>query len=184
MTMPTSFQRGVLTLALVALGLAQAGGAQARPELSMGPFVNVNGKYVLYTFPSAPYLKQGLVYVPLVSFAELLGIRVTQKAKHRPITLLLNGKTTTFRQSGRQLVGGKANSLRVPTESLGGGELAVALPSLLDILGIKYRAEAFGLRITDKQFLNINVPPGQQFEYANGLPNLYKDWDYCFVVNG
>ncbi|CAM3937064.1 hypothetical protein DEFR109230_17370 [Deinococcus frigens] len=173
--------RSGLAFAVACAGMACAGGTLAQPEVSTGPFINVNGKYVLYTYPLAPYTKQGMVYVPLVSFAELLGIRVTQTTNHGAITLLLNGKTITFKQSRTQLTSGLTGGIRVPIEPLNGGELAVALPPLLDALKITYRLEASGLRITDQRFLNPYVPPYPRFDYANGLPNRYKDWDGYFV---
>lgn len=155
--------------------------SRAQEVTSSGPFLNVNGKYVLYSYPAAPFARHGVMYAPLVSFSELLGIRVNQSANSGRITLLLNGKTYLFRKSGAGLVGGSAGQLHVPVERLPNGELAVALPPLLDALKITYRADAAGLRITDQRFLNPKIPPGQQFSYANGLVNRYKSWDYYFV---
>lgn len=168
--------RHVLGVALCFLATSRA-----QEVTSSGPFLNVNGKYVLYSYPAAPYARHGVMYAPLVSFSELLGIRVTQAANSGRITLLMNGKTYLFRKSGAGLAGGSAGQLHVPTERLPNGELAVALPPLLDALKIPYRADTAGLRITDQRFLNPRIPSGQQKTYANGLPNRYKSWDYYFV---
>lgn len=155
--------------------------AHAQTTQSSGPFLNVNGKYVLYSYPAAPYAKRGVVYAPLVSFSELLGIRVAQVAKSGRVTFLLNGQNSIFRTVGNHLVDASTGQWRIPIERLPNGEWAVALPPLLDALKITYRTDTNGLRITDQRFLNQQIPLGAKFSYANGLANRYKDWDYYFV---
>ncbi|WP_420594237.1 hypothetical protein [Deinococcus sp.] len=170
------FQHLLTGLALCGLATASVGAG-----ISTGPFVNVNGKYVLYSYPAAPYARQGVVYAPLVSFAELLGIRVTQNANPAAVTLNLNGKSFAFRVVGSRLVGVAGGHSQVPVERLPGGTLVAALPPLLDALKVSYQLDATGLRVTDQRFLNPQRPPGQQSTYANGLPNIYKSWDYFFL---
>ncbi|WP_052702793.1 copper amine oxidase N-terminal domain-containing protein [Paenibacillus beijingensis] len=73
--------------------------------------LKVNGYYVLYTSPQAPYIDHhNRFMIPLRSISELLGAKVTYNAADKTAVIAMDGKQVAYRSGSKTLtVNGKTS---------------------------------------------------------------------------
>jgi len=127
--------------AILAFLLAAAPVAHARaPETTRRAFLQINGYYVLYTYPTGPYLsRRGTLMAALPVTLELIGARVevspdatSAKVRFLGADYVFTAGSPAFLYNGRRL------PLPEPPRRIPGRALLVPLLPLLDTGGVPY----------------------------------------------
>lgn len=131
------FQAAVLAAALQITALAAPAGT--RQTIQTGPpFLKINGYFVLYLHPAAPYRDaRGMLVAPVKHLAALLGADAKTSPDGNTITLSKNGQTVVFTVGRAPQADVKPGYYSLPTRWHGTGEIVAPVERLAFGLGIR-----------------------------------------------
>ncbi|WPP42899.1 copper amine oxidase N-terminal domain-containing protein [Paenibacillus hunanensis] len=143
----------VAIMVFALIGMPHSTYAQSALEVSSPPILKINQYYILFTYPTSPYIDQhNRVLVPLRSLSDLLGAKVDYEANSKQATIELNKHQLVLSaNSSIALVDQQEKQMdTMPVQKY--NALFVPLKVLIDDLAVK------GTYHTDTRVIELNDP--------------------------
>lgn len=105
----------VVIFLLTVFSFPKEGHAQATVNISSPPILKINQYYILFTYPTSPYVDENSrLLVPLRSLSDLLGADVSYDGSSKTATINLNGHNLMVTANSKNIVVDK-NSKKMDT---------------------------------------------------------------------
>ncbi|WP_322924667.1 copper amine oxidase N-terminal domain-containing protein [Paenibacillus campi] len=144
----------------IAISMPHSTYAQSALHVSSPPIVKINQYYILFTYPTSPYVdRNNRLLVPLRSLSDLLGAKVAYDAATKQATIQLDGHQLVLTANSKTAIVDQQTKTMdtVPVQQY--NALFVPLKVMIDYLAVNgaYHAETKTIELNDPKYMK-NTP--------------------------
>ncbi|WP_322905211.1 copper amine oxidase N-terminal domain-containing protein [Paenibacillus campi] len=167
----------------IAISMPHSTYAQSALHVSSPPILKINQYYILFTYPTSPYVDQNnRLLVPLRSLSDLLGAKVDYDAATKQATIQLDGHQLVLTANSKTAIVDQQTKTMdtVPVQQY--NALFVPLKVMIDYLAVNgaYHAETKTIELNDPKYMK-NTP--QLTEIPHDRINLNEDQNAFAVTS-